>query len=266
MKSFMTFVLLSCTLTASALQQANQPARQDFNMTAPAPGTFYDRDLDVHFNYPVEMNKLDGNAEMERGHLNIYGDTGENDPEHQEAKRCFRILLDLELSQEKAPHRNASLDPIWVDGSKEYKDSHKPEPISAQIVMGEVVRDCLPKKLRKNADAALANIAMSFVSLPGIQRMDKPLWYEVGGQKIHMNSGAGRPMVNGQLSPAPVMIMAMATEWRGHLLAWVFSSNDTEIFNEITKSLVQFGNGSWGPMFGANIGAGSATPITILPK
>ena len=59
----------------------------------------------------------------------------------------------------------------------------------------------------------------------------------------------------------------MTTQWRGHLLAWVFTSNDTEIFNQITKSLVQFGDGSWGPTFAPNIGPkGSGTPINILPK
>jgi hypothetical protein len=57
-----------------------------------------------------------------------------------------------------------------------------------------------------------------------------------------MNSGGGRPVVNGQQSPAPIVIMSMATQWRGHLLGWTFVSNDTEVFNETTKSLVKFGN------------------------
>ena len=72
---------------------------------------------------------------------------------------------------------------------------------------------------------------------------------------------------NGQQAPAPMIIMSMATQWRGHLLAWVFTANDTGIFNEITKSLVQFGNGPWSPMFAPDIGPqGSGTPIAILPK
>jgi hypothetical protein len=133
-------------------------------------------------------------------------------------------------------------------------------------MMMELVRDCVPKK-DKNVDDVLASMAMSVLSIRGIQRMPKPLWYEVGKQKIHMNSGVGRPITNGQLSPAPIVIMSMATQWRGHLLLWVFTSNDTEIFNEITKSQAQFGNGPWGPMFGANLGPpGSGTAMTILPK
>ena len=70
---------------------------------------------------------------------------------------------------------------------------------------------------------------------PLTERMPKPLWYEVGKQKIHMNSAAGRPVVNGQVASAPIFIMSMSTQWRGHLLAWVFTSNDTEIFNEINE-------------------------------
>ncbi len=133
--------------------------------------------------------------------------------------------------------------------------------------MMEVVRNCLPQQLQKNENDALGSIALSPVSEPGIQRMPKPLWYEIGKQKIHMNSGAGRPIINGQLASAPIMVMSMATEWRGHLLAWVFTSNDTEILNQITKSQVQFGDGPWGPMFAPNVGPqGAGTPITILPK
>lgn len=59
----------------------------------------------------------------------------------------------------------------------------------------------------------------------------------------------------------------MATQWRGHLLDWVFTSNDTEIFNEMIKSMVRFGDGPWSPIFAPNIGPkGVGTPMTILPK
>ena len=231
------------------------------------PGEFYSKELDVHFNYPVEMRMLDADAEMERGHLNIYGSPGSNDPEHMEAKRCIRFLLDAELPEDKAPQRMANLDGVWEDYSKEYKESRKPEPISANIFVTEIVRECLPKELQNNEDDVLRSIATSIVSQPGIEPMPKPIWYEVGKQKMHMNSGAGRPTVDGHPASAPIVIMSMTTQWRGHLLAWVFTSNDTEIFNQITKSQVQFGDGSWGPMFAPNIGPkGSGTPISILPK
>jgi len=275
----MTILLCGCmvaTIPACGQQRAktqpetsaSPPAGSKVgDVPVPNPGAFYDKELDLHFNYPVEMRILDFAADMESGHQNIHGVTGENDPEHQEAKRCFRPLLDVELPVEKAPQRAANLDGVWIDDSQEYKESRKPTSIFAKILLAEVIRDCLPKKLQKNENDALGSIAMSFVSAPGIQRMPKPLWYEIGKQKVHMNSGCGRPIVNGRLASAPVFIMSMTTQWRGHLLAWVFTSNDTEIFNEITKSPVQFGDGPWGPMFAANIGPkASGTPMTILPK
>jgi len=192
---------------------------------------------------------------------------GENKPEHQEAIHCARPLLDADLPKDKAPHRDADLAGVWVDDSEAYKASRRREAIFATILLVEIMRNCLPQKLQKNEDDALGTIALSFVSEPGIQRMPKPLWYEVGKQKIHMNSGVGRLIANGQLAPAPIIVMSMATKWRGRLLAWVFTSNDTEIFNEMTKSLVQFGNGPWAPMFAANIGPkGSGKPMTIVPK
>lgn len=206
----MTILLLSCMLAAmpvSGQQEAkpkaeppSQPGvgQKPSNVAATKPGEFYDKDLDLHFNYPVEMRTLDASAEMESGHQNIYGVCGENDPEHQKAKRCVRALLDAELPEDKAPQRAASLDGVWVDDSKEYKESRKPEPIFAKILLMELIRDCLPKKLLKNENDALGSMALSFVSEPWIQRMPKPLWYEVGKQKIHMNSGVGRPIINGQ--------------------------------------------------------------------
>jgi hypothetical protein len=249
----------------SASQASPGPNTRD--ASAPNPGMFYDPDLDLHFNFPVEMNTLDAAAEMETGHLNIYGVSGANDPEHLEAKRCMHFLLDADLPQDKAPQRTANMDGVWVDDTEQYKESRKPAPIFAKILVVEMVRSCLPKKLQKNENDALGNIALSFVSEPGLLPMAKPLWFEVGGENIHMNSAAGRPVVNGQLAAAPILVMSMATEWHGRLLAWVFTSNDTEIFNEITKSLVRFGDGPWGPMFAANIGPkGSGTPLTILPK
>jgi hypothetical protein len=244
-----------------------EPGTNPSDPTAPKLGQFYDKQLDLHFDYPVEMRVLDARADMERGHQNIYGVSGDNDPEHQAAIRCMRPLLDLELPQEKAPQRPADVGDMWVDDTQAYKDSRKPEPILAKIFLAEFVKDCLPSKVRKNENDTLGNIALTAVSEPGIQRMPHPIWYEIAKQKIHMNSGMGRPIVNGKLADAPIIVMAMATQWRGHLLAWMFTSNDAEIFNEITKSQVEFGDGPWGPMFAANIGPkGSGTPMTILPK
>jgi hypothetical protein len=263
------FTLLCTALTAQTGPQVSNPpqTQADGNDPGTKPGVFYDKTLDLSFNYPVEMRTLDMTADMETGHSNIYGNSGQNDKEHQEAKRCMRPLLDAELPQDKAPHRMANLDGVWVEDSEEYKKSAKPQPIFAKVILVELDSNCLPKKLRNNENDVLGNMALSAVAVPGIQRMPNPIWYEIGTQKIHMNSGAGRPVVNGQLDPAPIMIMSMATQWRGHLVEWVFTSNDTEIFNEITKSVVRFGDGPWAPMFPANIGPkGSGTPVTILPK
>ena len=268
-------MLLVCGLVTSASGQ--QGAKPEARASAPKtaarrkakpviaakPGEFNDQELDLHFHYPIEMRALDASAERKRGHQDVSGVSGANDAEQVEAKRCERPLLEAELPEDRGPQRVANLDGVWTDESKEYKESRKPEPVSAKILMIEIVRVCLPAELQKNENDALGSIAMSFVSQPGIKRMLEPLWYELGNQKIHVNSGAGRPIVNGNLASAPVLIMSMTTQWRGHLLAWVFTSNDIQIFNEITKSLVQFGDGEWGQMFAANVGPkGSGTRLT----
>ena len=120
------------------------PGRDASAAVGARPGEFYDKELGLHFNYPVEMQTVDPSSAMERGHMNIYGVSGENDPEHQEAERCMRPLLYTQLPEDKAPRRAGNLDGVWVDDSKEYKESRKPEPIFANILLIEVVRDCLP--------------------------------------------------------------------------------------------------------------------------
>ena len=231
------------------------------------PGEFYSQDLELHFNYPVEMNAEDPNEVIERGHRAVYGVPSAGDPDHAAGMKCVRTLLDVILPEGNGPQRMADLGQIWVDDSKEYKESRRAEPISASIVLIEFMRECLPKKLLKNENDSLGSLAIELVSLPGIQRMPKPIWYEVGTQKVHMNSGAGRVIVNGHFASAPVLTMAITTEWRGHYLGWAFTSNDREVFNEITKSRTQFGDGPWGAMFPADFAPdGSVTGMTVLPK
>jgi len=272
------FLILGCILASAPLnaQKTNPCGQAAVNKTQPniissapteKPGSFYDKNLDVHSNYPVEMRMLDSDCDMETGHRNVFGMPGETDPEHQEAKRCMKILLDLDLPKDNVPQRNADIGNLWIDDSKEYKESRKPEPIFAKIVIAELLRDCVPKESHNKEDDVLGSMALSVVSVPGLGRMPKPIWYEIGKQKIHMNSAVGRPIINRQVASAPIIVMSMATEWRGHLLAWIFTSNDVQIFNEITKSLVKFGDGPWSAMFAANIGPkGSGTSITVLPN
>jgi len=115
------------------------------------------------------------------------------------------------------------------------------------------MRECMVgESVPNNEDGLLQAIAQALVSAPGIQRMAKPVWYDLTGQKIHMNAGVGRMIAKGKLAPAPVIMMAMSTDWRGHLLTWLFISDDAEVFNQITNSRVQFGDGPWKPMFAGN--------------
>jgi hypothetical protein len=265
--STVAVAVFSCSILAAQISTRSVTTQQSPAADSSKIGQFSDKNLDVYFNYPVEMRALDGRSEMESGHFNIFGSSGENDPEHQEAKRCIKPLLDLDLPLDKAPARKASMQDVWVDDSKEYKESSKPQPIFGKIFLIEFSQECVTKQMRKRVDDTLGSIALSFVSLPGIQKMPQPIWYEIGKQKVHMNSGAGRPIVNGKLDPAPMLIMAMSTDWHGHILAWAFTSNDTEVFNELTKSLVRFGDGPWSPMFAPNIGPkNQGTPMTILPR
>src|SRR5260370_28656545 len=121
------------------------------------------------------MSALDPRADIERGHQNISGASGANKPERSEAEGCDRPLLDAELPEDKAPQRAANLDGVWVDDSKEYKESRKPEGIFAKILVIEFVRDCLPQNLQKNENNALGSIALGLVSEPAVERMPQPL-------------------------------------------------------------------------------------------
>jgi hypothetical protein len=262
-----------CAVATSHGQEFGQPSAeagsqpQSEKTSALAPGEFYDKELDLHFNYPVEMDLVDWATAMESGHLAIYGVSGAGDPEHEQARKCVRPLLSAELPAEKAPKRVPDLSDVWVEDSEEHSASPQDKAISASVYIVEIQRSCIPKDARKKEDAAPSGIALGFVSAPGLQKMPAPWWYELGKQKIHMNSSAGRVLLPGGRRTAPIFIMSMATSWQGHLLAWVFTSNDTKTFNEITKSLVRFGNNPWSPMFAPNVGPkGTGTPVNVLPK
>jgi hypothetical protein len=261
------FIYFLISMTIASAQTCAATAKINGKYADDQPGEFVDKSLNLSFRFPIEMKRVDMEQAMENGHEAIYGAPGDTDPEHLEAKRCILPLLDAELPCDYAPKRMGDLGGMWVDDSPEYKKSRKPEPITAQILMVEIKKSCLPKPLQKNENDALGNIALSSISIPGILPGGKPIWYEVGKQKIHMNSGIGRPIIKGVVAPAPIIIMSMATKWHGHYLAWVFTSNDREIFNEITKSPVKFGNQDWGSMFFGNLDPkGSGTPMKILPK
>jgi hypothetical protein len=256
------FLILLFCVGSGHSQQSPAEVTPDAGLVI-APGQFYAKDLDLHFNFPVEMKVVDMFAKIEQGHHAIFGVAGDTDAEHKEANRCVRPLLDAELPEDKAPQRRPSLAPVLPDapGAKEER------PIYAEILFTEVLSDCLPKKLRKNDDAVLFDLAATPTSGPGVAPITKPLWYEIGKQKIHMTAGAGRVSANGRAVTEPLLIMAMATQWHGHVLLWTFTSNDREIFNELTKSVVQFGNTAPAQMFPPNIGPkGAGTPMTVLPK
>ena len=137
------------TAVPPAAPQAQPSPNTNDSGAAAENGKFYDKNLDLSFNYPVEMRAVDMIADMEAGHMNLYGSSGDNDPEHREARRCVHPLLDADLPAEKAPQRLASMEGVWVDQTKEYKESYKPQPIFAKLILMEFDRSCLPKKLQK---------------------------------------------------------------------------------------------------------------------
>jgi len=147
----------------------------------------------------------------------------------------MRILLDMELPKENAPQCDADIGNLWVDHSKEYKESRKVEPIFVKNAHCGASTGMRTKKAQKEAEG--------YSGEPGAER------------RFHARD---RVHTKAHLASAP--------RYRDHLLEWVITSNDTQIFNVLT-TVVRFGNGSWGRMFAPKLGPkGSGTPVNMLPN
>lgn len=99
-------LLLGCLL-AGVSANSQQDAKSK-------PGEFYDKELDLHFNYPVGMQTLDASSEMEQGHLNIYG--------HQRVLRFFAGIAKRSRPETNrlfsSERRHLRPLPVWIAGGK----------------------------------------------------------------------------------------------------------------------------------------------------
>jgi hypothetical protein len=194
-------------------------------ITSPAPGIFYQRDLDLHFYYPEEMVASDPTKISDADRTAGIGKSKPGDSERDGSKACLRTMLRADLPADKAVTRMATL------GAIENTPSPEQERVTGTIWLFDVDMNCVCAAMRKKRDAAMRDISATITQAQGMTRMGPPLWYDLGKQKIHMSATIGRHNPNER----PVLMMDMVTEYHGHVLMWIVQSNDAETFNALTN-------------------------------
>jgi hypothetical protein len=256
MKSLLfLFALIASSQSAIGVQIGPD---QSAVVTSPTPGIFYQRELDLHFYYPVEMVASDPTKITDADRTAGIGKSQPGDSEREGSKACLRVMLRADLPADKVGTRMATL------GAIENTPSPESESVTGTIWLFDVDMNCVCAAMRKKRDAAMRDISATITQAQGMTRTGPPLWYDLGKQKTHMSAALGRHNPN----EGPVLMMDVVTDYRSHVLMWIVQSNDAETFNALTKSTVQFDKSPALPLFPANVGPQGfgGVPMKILPR
>ena len=228
--------------------QANTPAAPSTSTAIPT-ATYSNAQLALTFTYPANLIARDPLEAEEAGHRAHFGQPGSTDPEHRKAMKCLHPLLLLSTSPgEETP----TLVPHPTPGA--------PAPPSATLFLSEFDRACATPANRANL---VGDLAQDILHLPGINPIDKPIWYTVGQQKVHFAAGTKDVVSPLTLRPESLVFISLATEWNNHLLVWVIESNRLFLANRLARGAVAFGTQPPVPLLPFQIGSG--TPIQPVP-
>jgi hypothetical protein len=117
-------------------------------------------------------------------------------------------------------------------------------------------QQCLPAEFKGREDEVLSGFASSVGEEPGMKLIGQPMWYEVEGHKVH--AGIARSAENSAKSTNPTApptdYLASATvNIGGHLMIFMFETQDLYSLNKLVHGTVQFGNGESKPLLPLSI-------------
>lgn len=211
--------------------------------------------LGIAFFYPSDLVLGDAKTVADRGHRAIYGNEPESDPEHVQSEKCMHYLMMADVPEGTAP---ATL--TLGEKGKPYVNIEPPP--NGSIMLAEVDRSCLPKKISTND--ALGNMASMAQKIPGMKPIDKQIWYEVDKHKVHCSASYGRMSAGGKkVADEESAVATISVESNGHLVLWMIMANSEALFNRLLASKVQFGSEPVLPLFPLTIGNGP--PVKLVP-
>jgi hypothetical protein len=233
------FMLSPMVVTAQDAEPAS-PTVGTQTTTAPsnAAGNYANPELHLSFSYPQELLPQDVRAVAERGHIAFYGSQPETDPDHIKSEACNKPLL----SVSKASDPKKSRIGIRSDKKTIYL---KPDP-GGSISLFEIEKSCIPSKDLKKMENTLAGIAIQTTKIPGLAPIDRPVWYEIQGHRVHFAAAYGQPISKDMktLGSDSQIIAGLAVEVNDHILFWMLQANDIDFFNRLLDSKVDFGSGT----------------------
>ena len=195
--------------------------------------------------YPVELVVRDAQKAMEEGHVAVFGSMQNEAKEHELASRCMKPILLAELP----------------DRSPQEKQPSKAD--SATLLFFEFIasKECKAGFKYKNDEAVAGGIAQTAIQLPGATPLSRPLWFDLGKQKLHITFSAFG-IQNPDQPPALIAMAAM--RYHGHILGWMMSADHLNTFNDLTKTSIELDDGKTYPLVPFNLDDHLRLPINVV--
>lgn len=231
MKSAALFALLAAAAAAQTPRPPVTPAPDS------GPARLYSNPaLHLTFSYPAELQPQDPNATNAAGQRMIFGENAP--PSATTPAPCTKTLLAVGTR----PSGASSLD--------------------ASLTLFDIDLRCLPPKAAKSKsimDETLRGFAAQAVTLLGMMPMGDIHHFLLQGRRAWFAASQGTPVAKTDLQTGQSEIMAaIAVEADGHILAWMFESNDLNFINRMLAGSVDLGVGPSQPLDPVGISPGDS--------
>jgi hypothetical protein len=204
-------------------------------------------EIGFSFSYPAELHAQSAESLAAKWKQA----TDKSDPKYKATDACTHVLLHAERKDEPGVGASIAI----------YGEGHSPKtvitvPVAGSVTITEMNQQCLPAEFKGREDEVLSAFASSVGEEPGMKLIGQPMWYEVEGHKVH--AGKARSAENSAKSTNPTApptdYLASATvNIGGHLMIFMFETQDLYSLNKLVHGTVQFGSGESKPLLPLSI-------------
>jgi hypothetical protein len=211
------------------------------------PGVFHEPATGLTMRFPVELVVRDAQKAIEEGHIAAFGSMQNEAKEHELAGRCMKPILLAELPNGPAQSHETSSAP------------------AATLVMFEFIasKECKAGFKYKDDEKVAGGVAQWATQLPGATPLSRPLWFDVGKQKLHVSFAAFGLQNTSPDQPHALMVMT-AMRYHEHILCWMMSAMQLGTFNDLTKTSIELDDGKVYPLVPFNLDDHLRLPINIV--
>lgn len=227
-----------CLFTACSLRAVAQTVQ---------PGIFHESATGLTMRFPIELVVRDAEKAVDEGHVAVFGSMQNKAKEHELAGRCMKPLLLAELPEDSSQ----SNQPIGVS--------------AATLLLFEFIasKECKAGFKYKDDEQVAGGVAQTAIQIPGATPLSRPLWFDVGKQKLHATFAAFGLQNTSSGQPHALVVMA-AMRYHKHILVWLISASQLNTFNDLTKTSIELDDGKVYPLVPFNLDEQLRLPINVV--